>query len=148
MAACETLFSRYKGVPAAVSVDTSSKKMEEKVKRLEKENAQLREAKKEAANHRAQMERELKRLSKESAEHEKALRRAVDKAVHDYPNSEEGKDFLQAYWASKVDEFKKSDEYQQEVAKVAIPFLEYGFNAYKDQFSAQGYPLQARSLLF
>ncbi|KAL0462786.1 UNVERIFIED_CONTAM: hypothetical protein Slati_0166200 [Sesamum latifolium] len=97
MAACETLFSRYQGVPAAVSVDTPSKKMEEKVKRLEKENAQLREAKKEAANHRAQMERELKRLSKESAEHEKVLRRAVEKAVHNYPNSEEGKNFLKAY---------------------------------------------------
>ncbi|KAL0445722.1 UNVERIFIED_CONTAM: hypothetical protein Slati_1700100 [Sesamum latifolium] len=55
--------------------------MEEKVKRLEKENAQLREAKKEAATHRAQMDKELKCLSKESAEHEKALRRAVEKAV-------------------------------------------------------------------
>ncbi|KAL0445618.1 UNVERIFIED_CONTAM: hypothetical protein Slati_1689700 [Sesamum latifolium] len=52
------------------------------------------------------MDKELKRLSKESAEHEKALRRAVEKAVHDYPNLEEGKDFLKAYWASKVDEFK------------------------------------------
>ncbi|KAL0290210.1 UNVERIFIED_CONTAM: hypothetical protein Sradi_7054800 [Sesamum radiatum] len=112
--------------------------MEEKVKRLEKENAQSREAKKEAASHRTQMEKELKRLSKESAEHEKALRRAVEKAVHDYPNSKEGKDFLKSYWASKLDEFKKF-EYQQEVAKVAIPFLEYGFNACKDQFLAQGY---------
>ncbi|KAL0411185.1 UNVERIFIED_CONTAM: hypothetical protein Slati_3708200 [Sesamum latifolium] len=35
---------------------------------------------------------------------------------------------------------KKSDEYQQEVAKIAIPFLEYGFNACKDQFMAQRYP--------
>ncbi|KAL0355769.1 UNVERIFIED_CONTAM: hypothetical protein Sradi_4023800 [Sesamum radiatum] len=122
--------------------------MEEKGKCLEKENAQLKEAKKEAATHRAQMDKELKRLSKESVEHEKALRRAVEKAVHDYPNPEEGKDFLKAYWASKVDEFKKSDEYQQEVAKVAIPFLEYDFNACKDQFLAQGYPLLARSLLF
>ncbi|KAL0445708.1 UNVERIFIED_CONTAM: hypothetical protein Slati_1698700 [Sesamum latifolium] len=58
------------------------------------------------------MEKELKHLSKESAEHEEALRKAVEKAVHDYPHSEEGKDFLKAYWASKVDEFKKSDEYQ------------------------------------
>ncbi|KAL0445089.1 UNVERIFIED_CONTAM: hypothetical protein Slati_2231600 [Sesamum latifolium] len=57
MAACETLFSQYQGVPPAVSVDTSSKKMEEKVKLLEKENAQLEEAKKEAANHRAQRKR-------------------------------------------------------------------------------------------
>ncbi|KAL0379230.1 UNVERIFIED_CONTAM: hypothetical protein Sradi_3228500 [Sesamum radiatum] len=113
-------------------MDTPSKKMEEKVKCLKKKNAQLREAKREAATHQAQMDKELKCLSKKGAKHEQALRRAVDKAMHDYPNSEEGKDFLKAYWASKVDEFKKSDEYQQEVAKVAIPFLEYGFNACKD----------------
>ncbi|KAL0291814.1 UNVERIFIED_CONTAM: hypothetical protein Sradi_7012100 [Sesamum radiatum] len=78
-------------------MDTPSKKMEEKVKRLEKESAQLKEARKEVATHPAQMDKELKRLSKESAEHEKALRRAVEKAVHDYPNSDEGKDFLKAY---------------------------------------------------
>ncbi|KAL0293930.1 UNVERIFIED_CONTAM: hypothetical protein Sradi_6912900 [Sesamum radiatum] len=77
------------------------------------------------------MEKELKRLSKESTEHEKALRRAVEKAVHDYPNSEEGRDFQWAYWASRVDEFKKSDEYQQEVA---IPFLEYGLMFAKINF--------------
>ncbi|KAL0420911.1 UNVERIFIED_CONTAM: hypothetical protein Slati_3114000 [Sesamum latifolium] len=94
------------------------------MKRLEKENAQLREAKKEATSHQTQMEKELKRLSKESAEHEEALRKAVEKVVRDYPHSEEDKDFLKAYCASKVDEFKKSDDYQQEVEKVAIPFLE------------------------
>ncbi|KAL0463288.1 UNVERIFIED_CONTAM: hypothetical protein Slati_0216400 [Sesamum latifolium] len=110
------------------------------MKRLEKENAKLKDAKKEAASHQSQMEKELKRLSKESAEHEETLRKAIEKAVRDYPYSDEGKGFLKAYWASRVDEFKKSDEYQQEVAKIAIPFLEYGFNACKDQFMAQGYP--------
>ncbi|KAL0356464.1 UNVERIFIED_CONTAM: hypothetical protein Sradi_4093300 [Sesamum radiatum] len=97
MAVCETLFSRYQGVPTMVSADTPSKKMEENVKRLEKENAQLREAKKETTTHRAQMEKELKCLTKESLEHDKALQREMEKAVHDYPNSEEGKDFLRAY---------------------------------------------------
>ncbi|KAL0402105.1 UNVERIFIED_CONTAM: hypothetical protein Slati_4240400 [Sesamum latifolium] len=123
----------------AVSGDAPSKKMEEKLKRLEKENDQLKDAKREAASHRSQMEKELKRLSKESAEHEEALRKAVEKAVHDYPHSEEGKDFLEAYWASREDEFKKSNEYQEEVAKIAIPLFEYGFNACKDQFLVQGY---------
>ncbi|KAL0361887.1 UNVERIFIED_CONTAM: hypothetical protein Sradi_3873200 [Sesamum radiatum] len=85
--------------------------MEEKVKYLEKENAQLKEAKKEAASHRSQMENELKLLSKESTEHEEAFRKVVEKAVRDYPHSEEGQDFLKTYWASRVDEFKKSDEY-------------------------------------
>ncbi|KAL0411955.1 UNVERIFIED_CONTAM: hypothetical protein Slati_3785200 [Sesamum latifolium] len=136
---CGTLFSRYQRVPPALSSDTPSKKLEEKVKRLEKENAQFKEAKKDAASQRSQMEKELKRLSKEGEENE-ALRKAVEKVVRDYSYSDEGKGFLKAYWASKVDEFKKSDEYQQKVAKIAIPFLEYGFNACKDQFMAQGYP--------
>ncbi|KAL0454829.1 UNVERIFIED_CONTAM: hypothetical protein Slati_0822100 [Sesamum latifolium] len=56
--------------------------------------------------------------------------------------------FLKAYWASKVDKFKKSDEYQHEVANVAIPFLEYGFNACKDQFLALGYPPAGEGLSF
>ncbi|KAL0444714.1 UNVERIFIED_CONTAM: hypothetical protein Slati_2194100 [Sesamum latifolium] len=93
MAACETLFSRYQGVFTAVSVDTPSKKMEEKVKRLEKENAQLREAKKEAATHRTQMEKELKRLSKESAEHEKALRRRWRRPCMTTPTRRRAKTF-------------------------------------------------------
>ncbi|KAL0411184.1 UNVERIFIED_CONTAM: hypothetical protein Slati_3708100 [Sesamum latifolium] len=49
--------------------------MEEKVKRLEKENAELKDAKREAISHRSQMEKELKYLSKESAEHEEAPRK-------------------------------------------------------------------------
>ncbi|KAL0405340.1 UNVERIFIED_CONTAM: hypothetical protein Slati_3847900 [Sesamum latifolium] len=68
--------------------------MEEKIQRLERENAQLREAKKEAVSYRGQMEKELKRLSKVSADHEKAHRRAVEKAMADYPNSEEGRNFF------------------------------------------------------
>ncbi|KAL0319886.1 UNVERIFIED_CONTAM: hypothetical protein Sradi_5250100 [Sesamum radiatum] len=99
---------RRRGVPPAESEETSAQKAEEKIKRMERENAQLREAKKEAANHRAQMEKELRRLSKVSADHEEALRRAVEKAVADYPNSEEGKNFLKTYWASKIDEYNLS----------------------------------------
>ncbi|KAL0413198.1 UNVERIFIED_CONTAM: hypothetical protein Sradi_1521500 [Sesamum radiatum] len=132
--ACDILLSWYQGVPSAVPSDTPSKKLEEKVKRLEKENAQLKDAKKEAASQRSQMEKELKHLSKEGVEREEALRKA--EGCHDYPYSEEGKGFVKAYWASRVDEFKKSDECQQEVAKNAIPFPEYGFNACKDQFMA------------
>ncbi|KAL0440143.1 UNVERIFIED_CONTAM: hypothetical protein Slati_2497300 [Sesamum latifolium] len=148
MAVCSTLFSRYQGVPPAVSGETLAQKVEEKIKRLERENAQLRGAKKEAASHRAQMEKELKRLTKVSADHERALRRAVEKAVADYSNSEEGRNFLQAYWASKVDEYKKSDDFQREVAKVAVPFVGYGFNACKEQFLVIGPFLLVRSFPF
>ncbi|KAL0411718.1 UNVERIFIED_CONTAM: hypothetical protein Slati_3761500 [Sesamum latifolium] len=82
-----------KGCPLP-SGEASVQRMEEKIKRLERENAQLREAKKEASSHRAQMEKELKRLSKVSADHERALRQAVEKAVAEYPHSEEGRNFL------------------------------------------------------
>ncbi|KAL0345834.1 UNVERIFIED_CONTAM: hypothetical protein Sradi_4414700 [Sesamum radiatum] len=138
--ACDSLFSWYQGVSPVLSSDASRKKLEEKVKCLEKENAQLKEAKKETTSQCNQMEKELKCLSKESAGHEETLKKAVEKVVHDYSHSDEGKDFLKLYWANQVDEFKKSYEYQQEVAKVAIPFLEYGFNACKEQFMAQEYP--------
>ncbi|KAL0283135.1 UNVERIFIED_CONTAM: hypothetical protein Sradi_7239300 [Sesamum radiatum] len=57
------------------------------------------------------MEKELRRLNKTSADHEMTLRKAVEKAVADYPNSEEGKNFLEAFWASKLDEYKKSDDF-------------------------------------
>ncbi|KAL0345823.1 UNVERIFIED_CONTAM: hypothetical protein Sradi_4413600 [Sesamum radiatum] len=61
------------------------------------------------------MEKELRFLSKTSTDHEKALRRAVEKAVADYPHSEEGKNFLEAFWANKLDEYKKSEDFQKEV---------------------------------
>ncbi|KAL0345505.1 UNVERIFIED_CONTAM: hypothetical protein Sradi_4381800 [Sesamum radiatum] len=100
-----------------LSSDTSSRKLEEK------ENAQLKEAKNEATSHRRQMEKELKRLIKESAGHEEALRKVVvEKAGRNYPHLEEGNDFLKAYWASWVDELKKSDEYQQEWRRWRYPF--------------------------
>ncbi|KAL0344698.1 UNVERIFIED_CONTAM: hypothetical protein Sradi_4301100 [Sesamum radiatum] len=80
------------------------------------------------------MEKELRRLSKMSPDHERTLRKAVEKAVADYPDSEEGKNFLEAFWASKLDKYKKSEDFQKEVAQVAFPFVGYGFNACKEQF--------------
>ncbi|KAL0403906.1 UNVERIFIED_CONTAM: hypothetical protein Sradi_2031400 [Sesamum radiatum] len=56
-------------------------------------------------------------------DHEKALRRAVEKAVADYPNSEEGKNFLEAFWASKLDDYKKSEDFQKEIAQMSFPFV-------------------------
>ncbi|KAL0431403.1 UNVERIFIED_CONTAM: hypothetical protein Sradi_0766300 [Sesamum radiatum] len=91
------------------------------------------------------MEKELRRLSKVSADHEKALRRAVEKAVADYPNSEEGRNFLEAYWASKIDKYKKSYNLQKEVA---FPFVGYGFNACKEQFLTHRPPPAGEELSF
>ncbi|KAL0367059.1 UNVERIFIED_CONTAM: hypothetical protein Sradi_3596000 [Sesamum radiatum] len=57
------------------------------------------------------MEKELRRVSKTSADHERTLCKAVEKAVADYPNSKERKNFLEAFWASKLDEYKKSEDF-------------------------------------
>ncbi|KAL0431964.1 UNVERIFIED_CONTAM: RNA-directed DNA polymerase [Sesamum radiatum] len=43
---------------------------------------------------------------------------------------------------------REHELYAKEVAKVAIPFLEYGFNDCKDQFLAQGYPPAGEELYF
>ncbi|KAL0463115.1 UNVERIFIED_CONTAM: hypothetical protein Slati_0199100 [Sesamum latifolium] len=94
------------------------------------------------------MDRELKCLNKVSADHEKALRRAVEKAVADYPNSEKGRNFLEAYWASKIDEYKKSDDFQKKVAQVAFPFVGYGFNACKEQFLTHRPPPAGEEISF
>ncbi|KAL0447912.1 UNVERIFIED_CONTAM: hypothetical protein Slati_1919100 [Sesamum latifolium] len=64
--------------------------LEDKVKRLGAENAQLKEAKKEANNKCQPMEKELKRMSKEIAGHEEAFRKAVEKAIHDFSHTDEG----------------------------------------------------------
>ncbi|KAK4406597.1 hypothetical protein Sango_0666200 [Sesamum angolense] len=60
-------------------------------------------------------------------------------ATLDFQHIDEGRNFLEGYWASRVVRLKKSDKYKEEMAKMAIPFLEYGFKAYKAQFLAQGY---------
>ncbi|KAL0355469.1 UNVERIFIED_CONTAM: hypothetical protein Sradi_3993800 [Sesamum radiatum] len=58
----------------------------------------------------------------------------------DYPNLEEEKNFLEAFWTSKLDEYKKSEDFQKEVAQVAFPFVGYGFNACREQFLAHRPP--------
>ncbi|KAL0329136.1 UNVERIFIED_CONTAM: hypothetical protein Sradi_4900300 [Sesamum radiatum] len=79
-------------------------------------------------------------MSKEIAGHEEALRKAVEKATLKFPHTDEDRNFLEGYWASRVDGFKRSDEYRKKVVKIAIPFLDYSFKACKGQFLAQGYP--------
>ncbi|KAL0339187.1 UNVERIFIED_CONTAM: hypothetical protein Sangu_1440800 [Sesamum angustifolium] len=41
----------------------------------------------------------------------------------DFPDTEERRNYLDAYWASRLSEFKKSKDYKREVALVAGPFL-------------------------
>ncbi|KAL2236308.1 UNVERIFIED_CONTAM: hypothetical protein Sindi_0822500 [Sesamum indicum] len=78
------------------------------------------------------LEKDLRKIQKEVAGHERALK----KAVLDFPNSEEGKNYLEFYRESHFKEFKKSEGYQQEVTKIARPYFEHGFIACKEQFQA------------
>ncbi|KAL0439154.1 UNVERIFIED_CONTAM: hypothetical protein Slati_2398400 [Sesamum latifolium] len=83
-----------------------------------------------------------------SANHKKALRLAVEKAVADYPNSEEGRNFLEAFWASKLDEYKKSEDFQKEVAQVASPSWGMASMPARSSSWLTGPFLPARSSLF
>ncbi|KAL0405432.1 UNVERIFIED_CONTAM: hypothetical protein Slati_3857100 [Sesamum latifolium] len=44
------------------------------------------------------------------------------------------------YWADRLSDYKKSEEFQAEVAIIAGLYFEHGFTACKEQFLAQGYP--------
>ncbi|KAL2252199.1 UNVERIFIED_CONTAM: hypothetical protein Sindi_0014600, partial [Sesamum indicum] len=124
----------FKGTPP--SSDAQRRKLEDRLERLGNENAKLSDAKKDMVGRCQQLEREVRQLKMEAVSQESALK----KVVMDFPHSEEGKNFLEAYWESRLKEFKGSVEYQQEVAKIAGPFFEYGFLACKEQFQDQGYP--------
>ncbi|KAL0291559.1 UNVERIFIED_CONTAM: hypothetical protein Scaly_2632000 [Sesamum calycinum] len=71
--------------------------------------------------------------------HEGAPKKVIEKTILDFSHMEEVRHFLEGYWASCIKEFKKFDEYQREVAKIAIAILDYGFKDCKKQFAAQGY---------
>ncbi|KAL0345712.1 UNVERIFIED_CONTAM: hypothetical protein Sradi_4402500 [Sesamum radiatum] len=102
--------------------------------------AKLKEEKKELVHCAQQQEKELKKLMKEVIGHEEAIRKAVEKAELDFSNSKDGQRFLKGYWAGRISDFKKSEEYQVEVAVIAGPYIEHGFMACNEQFFAQGYP--------
>ncbi|KAL0427466.1 UNVERIFIED_CONTAM: hypothetical protein Slati_2921400 [Sesamum latifolium] len=51
----------------------------------------------------------------------------ADQVRKDFPETEEGKNLLEACWASRLAEHKKSDAYQKEVALVAGPFLRFAY---------------------
>ncbi|KAL0401679.1 UNVERIFIED_CONTAM: hypothetical protein Slati_4197800 [Sesamum latifolium] len=73
-------------------------------------------------------------------EHAEELRAQADQVRKDFPKTEEGKNLLEACWASRLAKDKKSDAYQKEVALVAGPFLRFAFEACRQQFLAHGYP--------
>ncbi|KAL0451573.1 UNVERIFIED_CONTAM: Formin-like protein 18 [Sesamum latifolium] len=83
------------------------------------------------------LQRELNALKEDHAEEIKKLANQVRR---DFPDTEEGKNYLEAYWASRLSEYQKSREYKKEVATIASPYLRFAFEACKQQFVAQGYP--------
>ncbi|KAL2230572.1 UNVERIFIED_CONTAM: hypothetical protein Sindi_1651600 [Sesamum indicum] len=108
----EEFSSRPQGIPPISSSDAQMGKLEDRLERLGNENAKLREVKKEVTGRCQQLEREVRQLKKKAIGYEGALKRAVEKAMMDFPHFEEGKNFLEAYWESHLKEFKGSIEYQ------------------------------------
>ncbi|KAL0313328.1 UNVERIFIED_CONTAM: hypothetical protein Sradi_5732100 [Sesamum radiatum] len=64
----------------------------------------------------------------------------ADKVRKEFPDTEEGKNFLEAYWASLLASNKKSEDYKKDVALVAGPYLHFAFEACRQQFIVQDYP--------
>ncbi|KAL0444403.1 UNVERIFIED_CONTAM: hypothetical protein Slati_2163000 [Sesamum latifolium] len=129
-----------KGVPPVPQSEAQWRKLEDKADRLNADVVRLKEEKKELLTRAQQQEKELKKLKKEVVGHEEAIRKAVEKAELVFPNSEDSQHFLKGYWADRISAFKKSEDYQAEVATIARPYFEHDFMACKEQFLAQGYP--------
>ncbi|KAL0461387.1 UNVERIFIED_CONTAM: hypothetical protein Slati_0026300 [Sesamum latifolium] len=92
----------------------------------------LKVAKKEAVARYQKAEKEVKRVQREvnalQEEYAEELWAQADQVRKKFPETEEGKNLLEACWASK------------QVALVAGPFLRFAFEACRQQFLAQGYP--------
>ncbi|KAL0405541.1 UNVERIFIED_CONTAM: hypothetical protein Slati_3868000 [Sesamum latifolium] len=120
------------GEPSVPRSEAQWRKLEDKADRLTVDVGRLKEEKKELAIRVQQQEMELKKLKKEVAGHEEAIRKAVEKTELDFPNSEDGQRYLQGYWADHLSDYKKSEEFQAEVAVIAGPYFENGFMACKE----------------
>ncbi|KAL0379345.1 UNVERIFIED_CONTAM: hypothetical protein Sradi_3240000 [Sesamum radiatum] len=93
----------------------------------------LRDAKKEAVGKYQQAEREVKKLQWEvnalKEDHAEELQRLADQVRKKFPDIEEGQNYLEACWASRLAEYKKSEGYKREVDLVAGPYLRFSFEA-------------------
>ncbi|KAL2228475.1 UNVERIFIED_CONTAM: hypothetical protein Sindi_1827200 [Sesamum indicum] len=61
-------------------------------------------------------------------------------ATLEFPDTVDGQHYLEGYWASCLEQFRKSEVYQREFAKIAGPYFKHGFVACKEQFKVHGYP--------
>ncbi|KAL0455082.1 UNVERIFIED_CONTAM: hypothetical protein Slati_0847400 [Sesamum latifolium] len=125
--------SRASGGLGRSQGEDSVKSLEERVERMCEEMDDLKGAKKEAMAKYQKVEKEVKRLQREvkalQEEHAEELWAHADQVRKEFPETEEGKNLLEACWASRLAKHKKSDVYQKEVALVAGPFLHFTFEA-------------------
>ncbi|KAL0342632.1 UNVERIFIED_CONTAM: Retrovirus-related Pol polyprotein from transposon TNT 1-94 [Sesamum calycinum] len=77
--------------------DAQRHKLEDKVEHLSFENAKLKEGKKEVTSRNQQLKKELKKLQREVSIHKEAIKKAIDQATLDSPNTEEGSR-VPSYW--------------------------------------------------
>ncbi|KAL0399976.1 UNVERIFIED_CONTAM: hypothetical protein Sradi_2340900 [Sesamum radiatum] len=68
----------------------------------------------------------------------------ANQVCKEFPETEEGRNLLEASWASRLAEHKTSNAYQKEVALVAGHFLRFSFEVRRQQFLAHGYPPAGR----
>ncbi|KAL0404200.1 UNVERIFIED_CONTAM: hypothetical protein Sradi_2060800 [Sesamum radiatum] len=60
----------------------------------------------------------------------------ADQVRKEFPDTDEGKNFLEACRVSRLAAYKKSEDYKQKVAFVAGLYLRFAFEACRQQFLA------------
>ncbi|KAL0446085.1 UNVERIFIED_CONTAM: hypothetical protein Slati_1736400 [Sesamum latifolium] len=144
--------SRASGGSSRAQGEAFLKKFEDKVEHLQEEVNDLKEAKKESMAKYQKAEKEVKRLLREAKaqqeEHAKELWAQAEQVRKEFPETEEGKNFLETCWASRLAKHKKSIAYQKEVPLVTSPFLRFAFEACRQQFLAHGYPPPGKDTSF
>ncbi|KAK4403044.1 11S globulin subunit beta [Sesamum angolense] len=107
------------------------KKLEDRVERLLGDIAKLKDLKKKAVGRYQQVEKEVKKLQREvktlKEDHTEELQMLANQVQKEFPEIEEGKNYLEACWASRLALYKKSEDYKREVAMVANLYLRFAF---------------------
>ncbi|KAL2249865.1 UNVERIFIED_CONTAM: hypothetical protein Sindi_2460200 [Sesamum indicum] len=64
----------------------------------------------------------------------------MEKVALEFLDTADGQHYLEGYWVSRLEQFKKSKSYKRELAKITAPYFGHGFVACKEKLKAHGYP--------
>ncbi|KAL0410720.1 UNVERIFIED_CONTAM: hypothetical protein Slati_3661700 [Sesamum latifolium] len=112
------ILSRPPRKSAQTQGDVHKRKLEDRVERLLEEVTKLKDSRKEVVGRYQQAKREVKNLQREvktlKEDHAEELQMMADQVHKEFPDTDEGKNFLSACWASRLAAYKKSEDYKQD----------------------------------